>query len=168
MELYSEKIEALIKAALADGKLTDKERQVLMRKAAEEGIDQDEFEMVLEARLLELQEKKEMTLPSSPKSSKKGDIRICPACGHILGAFQGYCPECGYEFVGIAANIAYSELAKELKKTKSLEKKAEIIENFCVPNTKEDLLEFLIALKPKLMDFSDPLMSRFLKSMKNV
>ena len=46
MELYSERIEALIKAALADGKLTDKERQVLMRKAAEEGIDPDEFEMV--------------------------------------------------------------------------------------------------------------------------
>lgn len=50
MGLYSERIEALIEAALVDGELTDKERALLKKKAKEEGIDPDEFEMVLNAR----------------------------------------------------------------------------------------------------------------------
>ena len=54
--MYNEKIEALIKAALADGVLTEKEKQVLFKRAHEQGIDLDEFEMVLEAKLFETQE----------------------------------------------------------------------------------------------------------------
>lgn len=54
MSLYNEKIEHLINAALADGELTEKEKQILFRKAEAEGIDLDEFEMVLEARLYEV------------------------------------------------------------------------------------------------------------------
>lgn len=50
MGLYSERIEALIDAALVDGEITDKERAVLIKRAKEEGIDPDEFEMVLNAR----------------------------------------------------------------------------------------------------------------------
>ena len=51
--MYNEQIEALISAALADGMLTEKEKQVLFKKAQTQGIDLDEFEMVLEARLYE-------------------------------------------------------------------------------------------------------------------
>lgn len=53
--LYDEKIESLISAALADGVLTEKEKQVLFKRAQAEEIDIDEFEMVLDARLVELQ-----------------------------------------------------------------------------------------------------------------
>ena len=55
--LYNEKIEALIEAALTDGILTDKEREILIKKASEEGIDKDEFEMVLDSRVKELNKK---------------------------------------------------------------------------------------------------------------
>ena len=48
--MYNEKIEALIKAALADGVLTEKEKEILFKNAQAEGIDLDEFEMVLDAR----------------------------------------------------------------------------------------------------------------------
>ena len=47
-------MEKLIGAALADGELTDKERKVLLKKAAEERLDVDEFEMLLDARLHEV------------------------------------------------------------------------------------------------------------------
>ena len=57
--LYNEKMEALISAALMDGVLTEKEKQVLFKKAQEQGIDLDEFEMVLDARLVELQRKEQ-------------------------------------------------------------------------------------------------------------
>jgi hypothetical protein len=54
--MYSEKLEKLINLALADGVLTEKEKQVLFRNAEAEGIDSDEFEMVLDARLYEKQQ----------------------------------------------------------------------------------------------------------------
>jgi DnaJ-domain-containing protein 1 len=49
--MYSEKLEKLIEMALADGVLTEKKKQVLMRVAQAEGVDMDEFEMELEVRL---------------------------------------------------------------------------------------------------------------------
>lgn len=46
-------IERLIDAALMDGVVTDKERAILIKKATAQGIDPDEFEMVLDAKILE-------------------------------------------------------------------------------------------------------------------
>ena len=48
---YSDNLEELISMAVADGKITDKEKRALLRRAMDEGIDPDEFEMVLESRL---------------------------------------------------------------------------------------------------------------------
>lgn len=48
---YSDNLEELISMAVADGKITDKEKKALLRRAMDEGIDPDEFEMVLESRL---------------------------------------------------------------------------------------------------------------------
>lgn len=47
---YSDNLEELISMAIADGKITDKEKRTLLRRAMDEGIDPDEFEMVLESR----------------------------------------------------------------------------------------------------------------------
>lgn len=54
--MYNEKLEALISIALADGKLTKKEKEVLFKNAASMGIDHDEFEMYLESRLAKRKE----------------------------------------------------------------------------------------------------------------
>lgn len=54
--MYNEKLENLISAALADGVLTEKEKQVLFKNAKAMGIDLDEFEMVLEGRLAKRKE----------------------------------------------------------------------------------------------------------------
>lgn len=151
--MYDEKIEALIKAALADGVLTEKEKQVLFKRAQEAGIDLDEFEMVLDARLVELQKaEKEKAEKSAPKSDKYGSVRKCPACGAIVGAFKGVCPECGFEFTEVDANLSSKKLYDALSKESNTKKKQEIIETFPLPNTKADLLEFLTALKPRIAD----------------
>ena len=164
--MYNEKIEALIKAALADGELTEKEKQVLFRRAQEQGIDLDEFEMVLDARLVELK-KSEQT--AAPKSNKFGDVKKCPICGAIVSAGLAACKECGYAFVSVESassiKLLYEELKKEDNKnyekgfdifsildsssgeyeikTKKAQAKATIIRNFPVPNAKSDLLELL-------------------------
>ena len=77
--MYNEKLEQLIDAALADGELTEKEKQILFKKAQEMGVDLDEFEMVLDARLFKLKKaEEEKTKSSAPKSNKWGDIKKMP------------------------------------------------------------------------------------------
>lgn len=72
--MYNEKLEALISAALADGVLTEKEKQLLFKKAEAMGVDRDEFEMVLEGRLAKKQKEMaaEAPQPAQPIQQKKG------------------------------------------------------------------------------------------------
>lgn len=121
--MYNEQLEQLIDAALADGELTEKEKQILFKKAQDFGVDLDEFEMILDGRLYKL--KQNQAQPSAPKSEKFGDIRKCPSCGAILQAFQTKCPDCGFEFKGVesvkSAQILFDSLqAAELRKSETL------------------------------------------------
>ena len=126
MNLYSEKIEQLINMALADGELTEKEKQILFRRAEAEGIDLDEFEMVLDARLHEVTQAAAekaaaaaaaaaaATHSAAPKSQKFGDIRKCPACGAIVATGSAVCLECGYAFNEDAGTSAMEKLYERL------------------------------------------------------
>lgn len=147
--MYNEQLEQLIDAALADGVLTEKEKQVLFKKAQTLGVDLDEFEMVLDARLVKLQKEQQS---SAPKSNKLGDVKKCPACGAIVQSYQGVCQECGFAFENTDANSSSKRLYEAISKEKDIKKKQEIIETFPIPNTKADLLEFLTALKPRISD----------------
>ena len=176
--MYNEQIENLINLALADGELTEKEKQILFKKAEAAGIDLDEFEMVLDAKLFEKQQIVKAAAPSvaAPKSDKFGDVKKCPACGAIVTSFSAKCGDCGHEFSNIEANASIQKLflllteldniqssiplAKtsflsmdgELENKKKAEdhinKKCEVIKNFPVPNTKNDILEFLSSAIP--------------------
>ena len=53
--VFSARLEAIITAALQDGVLTDKEREILKRRVEKEGEDWEEVEMIVEARLAEMQ-----------------------------------------------------------------------------------------------------------------
>lgn len=175
--MYNEQLEQLIDAALADGELTEKEKQVLFKKAQALGVDLDEFEMVLDARLVKLKKaEEEKAASSAPKSNKFGDVKKCPACGAIVQSYQGVCPECGYAFENIEANSSsrrFSEMLDKMTKEdedKSIFKKITqtyagvftgkwddtrihaAIRNFPVPNTKTDLMEFIITMKTKMSD----------------
>lgn len=69
--MYNEQIESLITAALADGVLTDKEKNLLFKKAEAMGIDRDEFELVLEGRLAKRKKEMEAQDPQATKPAKK-------------------------------------------------------------------------------------------------
>ena len=174
--MYNEKLEELIDAALADGVLTEKEKQVLFKKAQEMGIDLDEFEMVLDSRLVKIKKSEEEKAQSSaPKSNKLGDVKKCPACGAIVQSYLGSCPECGYAFENIGANSSTQELARkceaisnDLNKaligaTEEAQKElvthhpdtlATVIKTFSIPNTKADLFEFITYSQSLMMDRS--------------
>lgn len=187
--MLTPELEQLIQYALADGVLTDKERAVLTKKAEAAGVDLDEFEMILEAKLHEA--KKAAAAPKA--SNKEGEVRKCPHCGARVRSFRTTCEECGYEFrnaeaVKSAAVLFEQIKSLEMEKTRELalhednknkqlkafggvcsrerrkerddlvenfneaekaikkrfnEAKASLIKLYAVPNTNQDLLEFL-------------------------
>lgn len=103
----------------------------------------------------------------------EGDIRECPNCGTALNAFDLVCPVCGHEIRNREVSTAVQKFAKEIaeleaerdspiltpegtengkpsrnarrKAREQIDRKiASYIQNFPIPNTKEDLFEFLI------------------------
>lgn len=119
--MYNEKLEKLIDLALADGELTEKEKQILFKNAESEGIDLDEFEMVLDAKLFEITKRKSEK-SASPKSDKLGDVKKCPACGAIAESFATKCSDCGTEFRNIEASgsvIKFFEKIDEIEATRT-------------------------------------------------
>lgn len=151
--MYNERLEQLIDAALTDGELTEKEKQILFKKAQEMGVDLDEFEMVLDARLVKLKKAEEEKAKSSaPKSNKLGDVKKCPACGAIVQSYQGVCAECGYAFENIEANAAVKELTNLLRKANGNIDRAQIIDTFPIPMDKASLIAFITWLAPQSLD----------------
>ena len=100
-----------------------------MRKAQEAGADLDEFEMILDAKLHEVQKAAAAVAPKS-NSNKHGEVRKCPACGAMVSAFSTRCSECGFEFNNVEANKSANTLfeklqALEMEKARELAKHEE-------------------------------------------
>lgn len=104
---------------------------------------------------------------SKRKAVYDGELHKCPNCGETLNSFVVNCPSCGYELRGAKSANAVQELAHKLdliesqreygkpvgvfKKqpqepqiSKTDERKINMIKSFAIPNTKEDLFEFII------------------------
>jgi hypothetical protein len=139
--MYNEQIENLINLALADGVLTEKEKQILYKKAEAIGIDLDEFEMVLDAKLFEKQQTIKEALPSvaAPKSDKFGDIRKCPSCAALLQSFQIKCSDCGHEIRNIDA-VASSQKLFDLLQAATLRNSKAISDHELQKSQRLDLL----------------------------
>ena len=96
-----------------------------------------------------------------------GEIHKCSHCGEVLKAFETVCPSCKFEIRGTKSSSAVSEFVRKIEELdrkkyddsfiKSIkrkldgtklspieEQKISLISNFPIPNTKEDILEFMI------------------------
>lgn len=81
----------------------------------------------------------------------EGDIYKCPNCGETLDSFVGKCPSCGYEIRGKRNSEAIDNFIRKINNTYSESQKIDIIKNFVVPNTKEDILQFIILAKSNIL-----------------
>lgn len=85
-----------------------------------------------------------------------GEIHKCPNCGGILDAFVTKCPTCGFEIRGTKGGAnKVEELAEKLQKANNTSKKKELISNFYVPNTKEDIIEFFTLAVSQIDDYNE-------------
>ena len=103
---------------------------------------------------------------SQRKTVYDGELYKCPNCAERLDSFMTVCPTCGYELRGAKGSSVVKEFAEKLEQIESLrtdankvysvigdifgkfnktdEQKINLIRSFSIPNTKEDILEFMI------------------------
>jgi hypothetical protein len=172
-------IENLINMALADGEVTEKERGMILRKAESLGLDKDEVEMILDGKIALSKKENHNTQASKTTSNKEGEIKKCPACGAAVQSFSSKCSDCGLEFRGVEANQLVKQFHLKLLEienkrqdeetnplksigsmlSKSLSgrgladkvdlEKMQLIKTFPIPNSKEEILEFLTIALPE-------------------
>ena len=101
------------------------------------------------------------------ETTYEGKIFKCPNCGDILDAYESVCESCGYERRGTSATSSVKELSRKLQEieaqrppkkfhsifkqamnqgqlSKTDEQKIDLIKNFAIPNSKEDIMEFAV------------------------
>lgn len=74
----------------------------------------------------------------------EGEIHKCPNCGEVLNSFHVNCPSCGYEVRDASVSVSVKEFALQIANATSYENKVDLIRNYPVPNTKEDVYEFMV------------------------
>lgn len=82
--------------------------------------------------------------PRKRKVIYEGIIHKCPNCGETIKSFETKCSACGFEIRDISHESLVEQLAKKIEAAESLGEKNELITNFYVPNTKEDIFDFFI------------------------
>ena len=120
-----------IESALKDGVLSDAERAILFKKAEELGYDQDLLAMKLDDELENIRVNREKAeklarqraererekaqfeeeIASRLQKMPTSNTRRCPMCGTTIGALEMYCPECNYQFDGIASSSSVAEFS---------------------------------------------------------
>ncbi len=89
------------------------------------------------------------------KTVYDGEIHKCPNCGEVLKAFEIICPACNFELRGAESSKAIKELSDKIEKATSQNQKIAIITSFSIPNTKEDIFEFMILAYSNLMHLNE-------------
>ena len=83
-----EEIDSMLEEILeADGIITAKEREALLRKAVAIGIDRDEYDSYIDDQLKKLDE--------SIESMRRENGKLCPYCETAIPFMAYTCPGCG-------------------------------------------------------------------------
>jgi len=108
----------------------------------------------------------------TPTFQKKGTVNKCPSCGAQLGAFASACEACGHEFTDVDANRSITSLVARFEEIEQevdakgikgknrekaiIDKRARVIRDFPVPNSREDLQQLIFFIQPKIVQSVQP------------
>ena len=84
----------------------------------------------------------------------EGKIHKCPNCGEILNSFVISCPSCGYEIRSTSSSTAIEAFSKKITNCNDEKQIINLIRTFPIPNSKEDLFEFLLIAKSNIKYFN--------------
>ena len=164
--MFSKELENLIQATLEDGRLEENEKAALVKRAQREGVDLDELDIyinsLLQRKQREQREKNDELDRKYEEEQKRAIGPVCPKCHKQVPPLTLKC-DCGYEFTkskSVSSVQLFFEKIENIQSSpirnldvNSDEYREEIrgrekriidtIEMFPVPNTKEDLIEFL-------------------------
>ena len=96
-QLIPEELNELIQEYLTDGVLTDKERQVILRKAEGMGLDRDEIDLYLDAQVQKIDQ-------ATDAAARKQKGKQCPYCGGSVPQLTDKCPHCGENITAEASS----------------------------------------------------------------
>lgn len=164
--MFSKELENLIQATLEDGVLEEYEKAALVKRAQNEGVDITELEIyinsLLQRRSRELENEKKAKREQAEREKREAFGRKCPNCGAQVPPLVLRC-ECGYEFSGqkqVSSVQILSDKIQEINnqplptsgKDDEIKRRnsqiVDLISVFPVPNTKEDIIEFLSLAAP--------------------
>lgn len=90
-------LDDLILEYLTDGVISSKEREVLLRKAEQMGIDHDEMDLYIDAQQQKADQQVEIAT-----SKRRG--KACPYCGGSIPDLTDKCPHCGESITAEASS----------------------------------------------------------------
>lgn len=105
-------------------------------------------------------------------SERPGVANVCPSCGGNLKAMASRCDLCGYELAGVGPNRSVAELGRKFAEIEAAltneglrggkleselqSRRARVIRDFPVPNTRDDLLSLIHYILPRLQGGAKP------------
>ena len=95
-QLIPEELNELIQEYLTDGVLTDKERQVILKKAEGLGLDRDEIDLYLDAEVQKIDQ-------ATDAAARRQKGKQCPYCGGSVPQLTDKCPHCGVNITAEAS-----------------------------------------------------------------
>lgn len=168
--MFSEELEMLIDAAIADGVITEKERLILHKRAQAEGVDVDELDMIIDARLAKAQKspaqpQAEMSKPqSTPASIPPRDPNKPSPVKMLMNSLQQIADSYSSDIDSLSSKKLYWVKDEEKQRKNRMDIDRDIddlesrrdeeivgaIQNFIIPEHPDDMFELLIVLKPYL------------------
>lgn len=78
-------------------------------------------------------------------------MAFCTNCGKELSSFTVVCPACGCEVQGRQAADSVRKFYVDITHAQTTKEKADLIKNYPIPNTKEDIFEFMMAASSNVL-----------------
>lgn len=129
--MFSEELQTLVSAAIASGEITEKTRAVLHKRAQAEGVDPDEFDMIVDSMLAQKKEHNERRAERRAEKSNTALARLLAKVEQVASR----------EYTSDEDGYAEEKRADAL---------VDAIKNFPLPRDKEELLEIIYYIKPYL------------------
>ena len=94
--MFSQELENLIEATIADGILEDHEKAALVKRAQKEGVDLDELEIYIQSIMQKrVQNQKVQMEKETADHEKERRGNVCPHCNTPIPPMTKICPNCG-------------------------------------------------------------------------